>query len=162
MIPLFSQWAQNTASTDRRKQKVNKKTLTTNTMAVVVEICRFKGKKNKKKLKHWQLPRRNISWDREQLGQYGSLVQWRPEEQPVARPQRSYGRAASTFIRPLALEGVAGRRVIGLKREVQWASSTLARKKNKGRHYASSHIYSLTHTHVHTYFILCKTTTAKA
>lgn len=62
------------------------------------------------------------------------------------------GGAASTFIWPLALEGVAGRRVSGLKREVQWASSTLARKKNKGRHYASSHIYSLTHTSIRTLY----------
>lgn len=52
------------------------------------------------------------------------------------------------------------------EREVQWASSTLARKKNKGRHYASSHMYSLAHPHtrtrVQTHVILCKTTTAKA
>lgn len=42
-------------------------------MAVVVKICGLR--EEKKRRKHRQLPFRRFSWSREQLGQYGSLVQ---------------------------------------------------------------------------------------
>lgn len=97
---------------------------------------RVQGRKQRNQNR--QLPFRNISWGREQLGQYGSLVQCRPEEQ-------------SLHAHTAALDGKCGRPVRQqANREVQWASSTLARKRNKGRHYASSHRYSLIHTSTHT------------
>lgn len=147
--PFFPQWAQNIASTNRRTrgqkksrwQKTNKTQQVT--LAVVVVICGFRGKKSTDKIKkHWQLPFRSISW-----GQGAIRAVWILS---AMKARGVAGCAASMFIQPLAPEGVASRLSRRAEREVQWASSTLARRKNKGRHYASCHIYSLTHTRART------------
>jgi len=100
-------------------------------MAVVVEICRLR-EENK----------RDENIGRYHAGIFPGRGSGRGSTDPSGKEgQRSSG--ASTFIR-LALEGVASR-LVAAEREVQWASSTLA-GKSKGRHYASSHKYSLTRT----------------
>lgn len=123
-------------------------------MAVVVEICGLRGRRKQNKTKK-EIKTLTATTQEYLLGQGAVRAVWILS---AMKARGAAGGAASTFIQPLALEGVASRLDSRLKEEVQWASSTLARKKNWGRHYASSHIYSLTHTRVHTHFILCKTT----
>lgn len=71
-----------------------------------------------------------------------------------ARGEVGCGVSTFTFVQPLSLEG-RGRPgwVSGPAREVQWASSVLARK-NKGRHYAFTHVHtSRAHTSIHTHSV---------
>ncbi|CAJ1076970.1 Hypothetical predicted protein [Xyrichtys novacula] len=79
-------------------------------------LWRYVGPKKKRK-KHRQ-KQRPPGGDREWRGggQYGSLVQWRPEERPAAQPQRWNSRSL--------WEGVVSSSAVGL-----WASSTLSRKE---------------------------------
>lgn len=90
--PPFSQWAQNTASTDRKKEK-NKQTNRCQQQIQWLLLWRYAGRGRKTKEIKTQLPLRSTSWGTERLGQYGSLVQWKPEERPAAQPQRSYSRS---------------------------------------------------------------------
>lgn len=68
------------------------------------------------------------------------------------KARRAAGCSASTFIQPLALEGVASWLVSGLKERSSGLHQLSPKKKNKGRHYASRHIYSLTHAFIHTLY----------
>lgn len=73
------------------------------------------------KWKHRQLPLRDTSQDRKQRGQYGSLVQWKPEE------------LLSLCSYSCALWEVSAHWSLGQKRQVQRASSTLADRQNRGQ-----------------------------
>lgn len=75
----------------------------------------------REKWKHRQLPLRDTSQDRKQRGQYGSLVQWKPEE------------LLSLCSYSCALWEVSAHWSLGQKRQVQRASSTLADRQNRGQ-----------------------------
>lgn len=126
-----------------KKRKKKKKTSTTNTVAVVVKICGLREEKKKKKT-----PTATVQ---EVFLEQGAVrAVWILSAMTV---RGAAGCSASAFVRPLALQNVASWLISGPK-DVRWASSTLARRKNKGRHDASGHTYSCTRIRIHSHFTL--------
>lgn len=127
----------------RKEKKKEKKTSTTNTVAVVVKICGLREEKKKKKT-----PTATVQ---EVFLEQGAVrAVWILSAMTV---RGAAGCSASAFVRPLALQNVASWLISGPK-DVRWASSTLARRKNKGRHDASGHTYSCTRIRIHSHFTL--------
>lgn len=126
-----------------KKRKKKKKTSTTNTVAVVVKICGLREEKKKKKT-----PTATVQ---EVFLEQGAVrAVWILSAMTV---RGAAGCSASAFVRPLALQNVASW-LISRPKDVRWASSTLARRKNKGRHDASGHTYSCTRIRIHSHFTL--------